>query len=63
MSKIPLPAIVAVILAAGIGYLAFDPDAARDLSNWVKRQVGNDVPDPKNMGHPNYTPVIPGKGL
>lgn len=63
MSKIPFTAILLLAIAAGIGYLAFDPDAARDVTNCIRRQVGKDVPDPKKLGHPNYTPVIPSGGL
>jgi hypothetical protein len=60
VSKFSFTAVLAAVLAAGIGYLAFDPTAARDLSNWVKRQVG-EAPDAKKFGHPNYTPVVPGR--
>jgi hypothetical protein len=63
VSKIPFTAILVAAIVGGIGFLAFDPDAARDLSNWIKRQVGNDVPDPKKMGHPGYALVVPVKGL
>jgi hypothetical protein len=44
-----------------LGYLAFDPHAAREAANWIRRQVGTDVPDAPKIGHPNYTPVIPVK--
>jgi len=45
-----------------VGYLAFDPTAARDVSNWIRRQVGN-KPEMKDVGSPNYMPVVPAKGL
>lgn len=60
MSKISVTTLLVVAIAAGLGYLAFDPDAARNLSHWVKRQVG-DAPDAKKFGHPGYAPVVPGK--
>lgn len=63
MSKVSFTTVLVVIVCGAIGWLAFDPDAARDATNWIQRQVGNDVPDPKKLSHPNYTPVIPGKGL
>ena len=59
MSKI---AVVAVLLAAGLGYLAFDPTAAQSAWNWVCRQVG-EKPQMKDVGSPNYMPVTPAKGL
>lgn len=59
MSKI---AIVAVLLAAGVGYLAYDPSAAQDIANWIRRQVGS-TPKVKDVGSPNYMPVTPAKGL
>jgi hypothetical protein len=55
-------AIVAVLLAAGVGYLAFDPSAAQDVANWVRRQVGS-TPKVRDVGSPNYMPVTPAKGL
>jgi hypothetical protein len=54
--------VVAVLLVAGLGYLAFDPTAARDAANWVRRQVGS-TPKVRDVGAPNYTPVLPSKGL
>jgi hypothetical protein len=54
-------ALVAVLLAAVVGYLAFDPSAARDAADWVRRQVGA-KPQMKDVGSPNYMPVMPGKG-
>jgi hypothetical protein len=59
--KVNVTTVLLVIVCGAIGYLAFDPDAGREVMNWVRRQVGNDVPDPKKLGHPNYTPVVPGK--
>ncbi|MBN9122377.1 MAG: hypothetical protein J0I06_25090 [Planctomycetes bacterium] len=59
MSKI---AVVAVLLAAVVGYLAYDPSAAQDAANWVRRQVGT-TPKMKDVGSPNYMPVVPAKGL
>jgi hypothetical protein len=62
--KISVTAVVVVILAAAVGYLAFEPSAARDVTNWLRRQVGGgSAPDMKNINHPNYTPVVPGNGL
>ena len=55
-------AVAAVLLLAAVGYLAFDPSAARDVSNWVRRQVGG-KPQIKDVGSPNYMPVVPTKGL
>jgi hypothetical protein len=52
-------AVVAVLLAAVVGYLAFHPSAARDAANWVRRQVGS-TPQMKDVGSPNYMPVVPG---
>jgi hypothetical protein len=53
-------AVVAALLAAVVGYLAYDPSAAKDAANWVRRQVG-DKPQMKDVGSPNYMPVVPGK--
>ena len=59
MSKI---AVAAVLIAAGLGYLAYDPSAAQTAANWVRRQVGS-APKVKDVGAPNYMPVMPSKGL
>jgi|GEM_PF-2982116 len=53
--------IVAVLLAAVVGYLAYDPSAGRDAVNWTRRQFGMNAPDLKPMGTPNYMPVVPGR--
>jgi hypothetical protein len=55
-------AVVAVLLAAVVGYLAYDPSAAGAAANWVRRQVGG-KPQIKDVGSPNYMPVVPAKGL
>ena len=59
MSKI---VVVAALLAAAVGYLAYDPSVAQSAANWVRRQVGN-KPQMKDVGSPNYMPVTPAKGL
>ena len=55
-------ALVAVLLAAAVGYLAYDPSAGTAAVNWVRRQFGG-TPQMKDVGSPNYMPVVPGKGL
>jgi hypothetical protein len=54
--------LAAVLLAAALGYLAYDPSVAQSATNWVRRQVGN-KPQMKDVGSPNYMPVTPAKGL
>jgi hypothetical protein len=55
-------AVFVALVVAAVGYLAFDPRAARDVTNWVNRQVGRG-PSGKPMGTPGYMPVVPGNGL
>ena len=55
-------AVLAVLIMAGLGYLAYDPTAAQSAANWVRRQVGS-TPKIKDVGAPNYMPVVPSKGL
>jgi hypothetical protein len=59
MSK--FTAVVVALIVAGLAYLAFEPTAVRDVTNWVNRQVGRTPTLP--AGTPNYMPVVPGKGL
>ena len=59
MSKV---AVVAVLLAAVVGYIAYDPSVAQDAVSWLRRQVGG-APKVKDVGSPNYMPVTPAKGL
>jgi hypothetical protein len=61
MSKVSV-GLVAVLLAGVVGYLAYDPSAAKSAVNWVRRQFGG-TPQMKDVGSPNYMPVVPGKGL
>lgn len=56
----PSVLLVAAVLVGGLAYFAFNPGAARDAANWVRRQVG-DAPNVP-VGAPNYMPVVPGKG-
>ena len=58
----PSVVLVAVLLAAVLGYLAYDPSAAQAAANWARRQVGG-TPRMKDVGSPNYMPVTPAKGL
>ena len=55
--------LVAVVLMAGLGYLAYDPSVAQSAWHWTRRQFGLDRTDMQKMGTPNYMPVVPGKGL
>ena len=57
-------AVFVALVVTGVGYLAFDPRAARDVQHWLNRQVGRTpVPSGKPMGTPGYMPVVPGNGL
>ncbi len=58
----PSVTLAAVLLAVGLGYLAYDPSVARVAADWVRRQVGQ-TPRLKDVGSPNYMPVTPAKGL
>ena len=53
----------AVLLAGVVGYLAYDPSAARSAVNWGRRQLGISGTNLKPMGTPNYMPVTPASGL
>lgn len=54
--------LVAMLLAAGLGYLAYDPSAAKSAWNWASRQLGIERIDLK-QGTPNYMPITPAKVL
>jgi hypothetical protein len=54
--------VLAVLLVAVLGYLAYDPSAAKSAVNWARRQI-NGVPQVKDVGSPNYMPITPAKGL
>lgn len=56
----PSVLLFAALLMGVLAYCAFDPGAARDAANWVRRQVGGAPKVP--VGAPNYMPVVPGKG-
>ncbi len=57
----PSVLLVATVLAGVLGYFAFNPGAARDAANWVRRQAGA-PPKVRDVGAPNYMPVVPAKG-
>jgi hypothetical protein len=58
---VPKPSviIVAVLLAAIVGYLAYDPSATQEAVTWAHRQLGVSKPSIQPMGTPNYMPVVP----
>jgi hypothetical protein len=49
--------LLAVVLLAGLGYLAYDPSVAQSAWNWARKQFGFDRTKP--VGSPNYMPVVP----
>ena len=55
--------LIAVLLAGVVGYLAYDPSAAKNAVNWGRRQLGIGGTNFKPMGTPNYMPVTPASGL
>lgn len=61
MSRLSLT-LVAVLLAAALGYLAYDRSAATTAVNWLRRQAGMSAPELKPVGAPNYMPIVLGKG-
>jgi hypothetical protein len=57
----PSVLLFAVLVLGALVYFTFNPDAARDVANWVRRQVGS-APKVRDVGAPNYMPIVPGKG-
>jgi hypothetical protein len=55
--------LVTLLLVAGIGYLIYDPSAAKSAWSWASSQLGIDRVDMKKMGTPGYMPITPAKGL
>lgn len=53
-------AVVAIVLAAAVGYLAFNPEAAEPAVNWLRGLFAG-APDPKGMNYTGYSPVVPGR--
>jgi hypothetical protein len=52
--------LLAVLLAAGVGYIAYDPSVARPAINWCRKQLGIKGNEPmKPIGAPNYMPIVP----
>jgi hypothetical protein len=49
--------LLAVVLLAGITYLAYDPSVVRSAWHWVRHQLNLDHTKP--IGSPNYMPVVP----
>jgi hypothetical protein len=64
MPKSNVATLLASVVAAAVGYLMVDQSAAHDLTNWLRQEIRKEVPDyHKPLGHPNYTPVVPDRGL
>ena len=63
MPKSDLFPLIVAVVAAFAGYLAVDPAAAQQLTNWLRQEIRKEIPDAKSVGHPNYTPVVPSQGL
>jgi hypothetical protein len=63
MAKTDVSVVVVGLIAAAIGYLAVDQAAASELTNWLRQEIRKEVPTTQPPSSPNYTPVIPSKGL
>jgi hypothetical protein len=63
MPKSDVLQVVVLAIAAFAGYLAVDPTAAQQLTNWLRQEIRKELPDAKSVGHPNYTPMTPSNGL
>lgn len=50
--------LIAVVLLAGIAYLAYDPTPAQRAVHWLRRELGVNKPDFRSQGTPNYLPVV-----
>lgn len=60
MQKRSFTTLVAVVLAGAVGYLAFNPDAAGQVVNWLRGLVGGG-PDTRGLTPTGYSPTIPGR--
>lgn len=58
----PSVLVFAALVLGALGYFALNPDAAREAANWVRRQIGG-APKMRDVGAPNYMPVVPGRGF
>jgi hypothetical protein len=63
MPKSDLATVVVGLVVAAVGYLMIDQAAGREVANWLRQEIRKDVPDYRPMGHPNYVPVVPNRGL
>jgi len=59
--KISFTTLVAVVVAAAVGYLAFNPDAAESVINWMRNLVTGGGPDASGLNSTGYGPTIPGR--
>jgi hypothetical protein len=50
--------LIAVMLLAGLAYLAYDPTPAQRAVNWLRREVGVNKPNFRGQGTPNYLSVV-----
>ena len=59
VSKLSCTPVLAVVLLAGLGFLAFKPELGRQAVNWVRSQFSTgDVPHVTPVG---YIPITPGR--
>jgi hypothetical protein len=58
--KLSLTTLAAIVLFGALAYLAFNPEVAQDVINWLRRLVRG-APNPSNFGTPNYQPIVPGR--
>ena len=57
MPKVSFTTLLAVVLLAGLAFLAFNPEVGREVVDWVRTQFRGEMP---KVGSPNYMPVVPG---
>ncbi|MCS6864050.1 MAG: hypothetical protein RMJ56_09705 [Gemmataceae bacterium] len=50
--------LIAVLLLAGLVYLAYHPTVAQQAVHWLRRELGLHKPDFRSPGTPTYQPVV-----
>jgi hypothetical protein len=59
VSKVSFTTVLAVVLMAGLVFLAFKPEVGRQAVNWIRSQFrGGDAPQVTPVG---YIPITPGR--
>jgi hypothetical protein len=61
VQKVSFGTLLALVLLAGLAFLAFKPEVGRQAVNWVRSQFGGGSSNTPQITPTGYIPITPGR--